>query len=236
MRMAPYLSRYAGNGMVCAVDHLAAQAGLAMVRAGGSAVDAAIATSATLAVTTQHMCGMGGDLFALVHSPGDDAPAALNASGRAGSGADPDRLRDEGHVVMPPSGDIRAVPVPGCVDGWLALHDRFGRLPLADVLEPARSYAADGFPASPILAAVAPNVARLPGGSDFAAATHAGAIVRRPGAARCLEAIVADGRAGFYGSEFGKGLIDLGKGEYDATDLEHVNADWVTPLSVDVWE
>ena len=236
MRMAPFMSQYAGNGMVCAVDHLAAQAGLAMLRAGGSAADAAVATSAVLAVTTQHMCGMGGDLFALVHQPGDTEPATLNASGRAGSGADPARLRAEGHRTMPPFGDIRAVPVPGCVDGWLALHSRFGRLPLADVLEPARSYAADGFPASPILAVVASHVAAVPGGSDFAAATHPGATVRRPGVARSLEAIVSDGRAGFYGGEFGKGLLDLGKGEYDAGDLDHANADWVTPIAVDAWD
>src|SRR3954470_9732803 len=165
MRMAPFMSRYAANGMVCAVDHLAAQSGLAMLRVGGSAVDAAVATSAVLAVTTQHMCGMGGDLFALVHQAGDREPTTLNASGRAGSGADPDRLRAEGHTTMPPSGDIRAVPVPGCVDGWLALHERFGRLPITEVLEPARSSAADGFPASPILAAVASMVAGLPGGA-----------------------------------------------------------------------
>ena len=74
--------------MVCAVDHLAAQAGVALMRAGGNAVDAAVGTSAVLAVTTQHMCGMGGDLFALVHRPDLGAPAVLNASGRAGSGAD----------------------------------------------------------------------------------------------------------------------------------------------------
>jgi gamma-glutamyltranspeptidase/glutathione hydrolase len=235
MRMAPYMSRFAANGMVCAVDQLAAQAGVTILRAGGNAADAAVATSAVLAVTTQHMCGMGGDLFALVHS-GEPQPPALNASGRSGSGADPQRLRDEGHSVMPPFGDIRSVPVPGCVDGWLALHDRFGRLPLADVLEPARSYAADGFPASPILAAVASMVAGLPGGADFAAATHPGAIVRRPGVARSLDAVVTDGRSGFYGGEFGKGLLHLGNGEYDARDFEHVNADWVTPLSVDVWD
>src|SRR6184192_1267016 len=112
MRLAPFFTRYAGNGMVCAVDHLAAQAGLGMLRAGGSAADAAIATSAVLAVTTQHMCGMGGDLFALVHA-GDGPPAVLNASGRAGSGADPDRLRAEGHTQMPPLDDIRVTPVPG---------------------------------------------------------------------------------------------------------------------------
>jgi gamma-glutamyltranspeptidase/glutathione hydrolase len=79
-------------------------------------------------------------------------------------------------------------------------------------------------------------VSGLPGGADFAAAAHAGAIVRRPGVARSLEAIVADGRSGFYGGEFGKGLLDLGKGEYDVADPEHVNADWVTPLSVATWD
>ncbi|MDQ1369753.1 MAG: gamma-glutamyltranspeptidase / glutathione hydrolase, partial [Acidimicrobiaceae bacterium] len=86
--------------MVSAVDHLAAQAGVAMLRAGGTAADAAVSASAVLAVISQHMCGMGGDLFAVVAAPGAD-PVALNASGRAGSGADPDRLRAEGHVTMP---------------------------------------------------------------------------------------------------------------------------------------
>ena len=235
MRDAPFFTRYASNGMVCAVDHLAAQAGVAMLRAGGSAADAAIATSAVLAVTTQHMCGMGGDLFALVHSPGDAEPAALNASGHAGSGADPDRLRAEGHTEMPLFGDIRTVPVPGCVDGWLALHERFGRLPLADVLSPARDYAADGFPASPFLAVVASRIAELPGGEAYRAATHPGAVVRRPGVARALDAIVETGRDGFYGGEFGKGLLEIGNGEYDASDLTASNADWVAPISVEAW-
>ena len=91
-----------------AADHLAAQAGLATMGAGGNAVDAAVATNAVLAVTTPHLCGMGGDLFALVHAePGP--PAALDASGRAGSGADPDRLRREGHTAMPRHLDVRTV-------------------------------------------------------------------------------------------------------------------------------
>src|SRR3954462_507100 len=115
--LAPFVSRHATNGMVCAVDHLAAEAGVAVLRSGGSAADAAIATSAVLAVTTQHMCGLGGDLFALVHRPGDQAPTVLNASGRSGSGADADRLRADGHTAMPAYGDIRSVPIPGCVDG-----------------------------------------------------------------------------------------------------------------------
>jgi gamma-glutamyltranspeptidase/glutathione hydrolase len=221
--------------MVCAVDHLAAQAGVSLLRAGGNAADAAVAASAVLAVTTQHMCGMGGDLFALVHSPGDTRPAVLNASGRAGSGADPDRLRAEGHTAIPASGDIRAVPVPGCVDGWLALHERFGRLPLGDVLEPAIEYAEKGFPTSPILSWVASLVSALPGGADFAAATHPGAVVRRPGVARTLRAVVDGGRDAFYLGEFGRGLLGLGNGEYDESDLQRRNVDWVEPISAEAW-
>ncbi|MHB8451043.1 MAG: gamma-glutamyltransferase family protein [Mycobacteriales bacterium] len=231
----PFGSTYAPAGMVCAPDQLAAGAGVATLRAGGNAVDAAVATSAVLAVTTQHMCGLGGDLFALVASPGGGAPAALNASGRAGSGADPDRLRAEGHQVMPVSRDIRAVPVPGCVDGWVALHERYGRLPLATVLDPARRYALAGFPASPLLAAVAATVAALPGGADFAAATRPGALVRRPGVARALAAIATEGRDGFYLGEFGTGLLQLGPQEYSPGDLAQVQADWAQPLAVDAF-
>jgi gamma-glutamyltranspeptidase / glutathione hydrolase len=235
LRSAPYTSRYATGGMVCAVDHLAAQAGVSVLRAGGNAADAAVAASAVLAVTTQHMCGMGGDLFALVHRPGDRAPAVLNASGRAGSGADSDRLRAEGHTAMPAKGDIRAVPVPGCVDGWVTLHERFGALPLGDVLAPAIHYAVDGFAASPILSWVASMVTSLPGGADFAAATHPGAVVRRPGVGRALRAVAEGGRDAFYGGEFGEGLLALGAGEYDADDLAKPNADWVEPIGADAW-
>lgn len=221
--------------MVCSVDHLASQAGLSLLQAGGSAADAAIGASAVLTVTTQHMCGLGGDLFALVHAPGSAAPEALDASGRAGSGADAERLRREGHSVMPMHGDIRTVPVPGCVDGWLALHERHGRLPLSEVLEAARVYAADGFPASTTLALAAPTVAHLPGGGDFAGVRQAGDRVVRPGVARTLTAIADAGRDGFYGGEFGAGLLALGAGEYDATDLEDPLARWVDPLSLEVW-
>jgi gamma-glutamyltranspeptidase/glutathione hydrolase len=234
VRTAPFTSRFAPRGMVCAVDHLAAEAGVAILRSGGSAVDAAIATNAVLAVTTQHMCGLGGDLFAVVQAPGTE-PVALNASGRSGSGADLARLLADGHSTMPLFEDIRSVPVPGCVDGWVALHERFGRLPLHDVLEPARSYAADGFPASITLARAAATVAARPGGEAFRAATHPGALVRRPGVARTLAAIADGGREAFYRGEFGDGLLALGRGEYTDDDLGTVNADWVRPLSVSAW-
>src|SRR5690349_5970331 len=120
----------APNAMVASVDHLASTAGVAMLQAGGNAADAAVAASAVMAVTSPHLCGMGGDLFALVHRPGDAAPTVLNASGRAGTGADPDRLRSDGFAELPFKGDIRSATVPGCVDGWLGLLDRYGSLPI----------------------------------------------------------------------------------------------------------
>lgn len=233
--LAPLSTAFAPDGMVCAVDHLAAGAGALMFRRGGTAADAAVAASAVLAVTTPHMCGTGGDLFALVHERG--APAALNASGRAGSGADPERLRAEGAAAMPFRGDIRSVPVPGCVDGWLALHERFGRLPLADVLAPAVRYAESGFPASPLLAGAAPLVAGVAGGGEIArdGGLRPGQRVRRPLLGAALGAIAGGGRDAWYGGAFGEGLLALGGGEYDPADLDRPLADWVEPLSVRVW-
>ena len=141
-----FTSRHSLNGMVCSIDHLASAAGLSALRQGGSAADAAIATSAVLAVTCQHKCGVGGDLWALVHVPGKKRPFALNASGRSGSGARIESLLADGLSSMPFHGDPRSVPIPGCVDGWLALHKRFGRLNLETVLEDAILLASDGFP------------------------------------------------------------------------------------------
>ena len=210
------------TGIVCTADRLASEAGVEMLRRGGSAVDAALAANAVLAVTAPHLCGMGGDLFALVY---DGSVSALNASGRAGSGASAERLRSEGHLAMPIFHDIRSVPVPGCVDGWLALHQAHARLPLDELFAPAVELADQGFEPSPLLA---PRLDELPTG------TH------RPGVARALRDIAAHGRDGFYRGEFGAGLLQLGAGEYVEDDLAIDNADWVDPIRVtalghDVW-
>jgi gamma-glutamyltranspeptidase/glutathione hydrolase len=238
--LAPYVTQYAPSGMVASIDQLASSAGVAMLRAGGNAVDAAIAANAVLAVTAQHLCGLGGDLFALVHRPGDERPACLNASGRAGSGADPERLRAEGHESIPEQGDIRATPVPGCVDGWVALHERFGRLPLGDLLEPARAYAEDGFTASPTLAGwtASEGLQGVPHADDFTAGgpLPPGGVIRRAGVARTLRAIAEQGRQGFYQGEFGERLLELGNGEYTVDDLARSQADWVDPISVEAWD
>jgi len=232
------------HGLVAAPDRLAAEAGLAMLRSGGSAADAAVAASAVLAVTFQHACGLGGDLWAVAH-PGRDPGSrrdgcepggvlALDGAGRAGSGADPERLRRAGHSEMPRLGDPAVVPVPGCVDAWLALHERLGRLPLDEVLAPAVDYAAGGFPASPGLAAAVPVVAGLPGAADYREPERvvAGTVLRRPGVARALRAIATGGRDAFYRGEFGSELLELGGGEYRPEDLDARQARWVAPLSI----
>jgi gamma-glutamyltranspeptidase / glutathione hydrolase len=139
------ITRYAPGGAVAAAHHLAAAAGVAMLDRGGNAADAAITAGAVMAVVAPQMCGLGGDMFALVSWPGS-AVAALNASGRAGSGADAAALRDAGFTQMPFKHDVRVVTVPGCVDGLVALHARFGSLGLPQLLEPARRLASGGFP------------------------------------------------------------------------------------------
>lgn len=229
------------RGMVCSVDALATAAGVDVLRAGGTAADAAIATNAVLAVTAQHLCGLGGDLFALIHGPaaaGTPEPQALVAVGAAGSGADPDRLRAEGHRTMPRRGDVRTVTVPGCVDGWLALHARFGRLPFADLLAPAHRLATGGFRASPLLAGATTRIQGLPGADDYQrpGGLRPGDRVARPFVATALAAIADEGRDGFYGGAFGEGLIALGDGLFTTDDLTRPHARWEGPVRARAWD
>ncbi len=221
--------------MVSTVDHLATGVGVDLLRRGGSAADAAVGANAVLAVTSPHMCGPGGDVWALVHEGGSGPPAALDAAGFAGSGADPDRLRAQGHDQMPLHGDVASVPVPGAVDGWLALHSRYGRLPLGDVLAEAIRVADDGFAASTLLAERAGEVAGVDGNTDIPAGRRAGAVVRRPGTARAFRAVIEQGRDGYYGGEFGEGLLALGAEEYTEEDLARPIARWVEPVRAEAF-
>ena len=207
-----------------------------MFARGGNAVDAAIAANAAIAVTGPHLCGLGGDLFALVYVDGE--VHALNASGRAGSGADAEALRAAGRDSMPFRLDIRSVTVPGCVDGWLALHDRFGTLPLDTLLAPAIGLANDGFPASPLLIAALHQVGEVGRENlhELAVQAHARASrVRRPGVGAALAGIAGGGRNTFYGGAFGEGLVALGGGLFTTGDLERTQADWQAPLSADAF-
>src|SRR5258705_4068890 len=139
------------RGAVVAPHHLATQAGLEMLRAGGHAVDAAIAANAVLGVVMPSACGLGGDAFWLIWDAasgpgGTGQQLALNGSGRSPSGADAATLRREGHAAMPVRGP-RSVTIPGAVRSWGDAHRRFVRLPVPAVLAPAIELAEKGFPA-----------------------------------------------------------------------------------------
>lgn len=222
--------------MISSADSLATRAGLEVLKNGGNAVDAAIATSATMAVVAPHLCGMGGDLFALVHIKGE--VHSLNAAGRAGSGVNANQLRADGFTKMPMLNNFNSVTVPGCVAGWVALHERFGTLALGEIFASAISLAENGFRASSPLQSslqrldlsIKPNFAEL-----LTQATTADSNIKRPGVARTLKAIAADGRSAFYSGEFAAGLIAMGGGIYTVDDLANANATWDQPLFVDVY-
>jgi gamma-glutamyltranspeptidase/glutathione hydrolase len=238
MAELPIASTRGTEVAVATADQLATQAAMWAVARGGNAVDAALAASAVLTVTAPHLCGLGGDLFALVYSDGH--VLGLNASGRAGSGAAEaaEELRAAGHRSIPFRHDVRAVTVPGCVDGWIELHDRFSALELEELLRPAIRFAAQGFPASPLLVGSLSQLdeqGRIALDELAAQASRPGVLVRRPGIALVLQGIADGGRRAFYEGPFGEGLIELGDGLFSATDLATRQADWVPPLVTTVF-
>jgi gamma-glutamyltranspeptidase/glutathione hydrolase len=227
------LTRYSSGGAVAAANHLAATAGVVALSQGGNAADAAIAAAAVMAVVAPHMCGLGGDLLAVVTWP-DEPPVALNASGRAGSAADAAVLRGEGLREMPFSHDVRVVTVPGCVDGLVALHDRFGSLSLTDLLATARRLASAGFPVPAALARASSGLTAQALAQLFGTGGPlvAGQRVRLPGVGRALAAIAVAGRAGFYEGPVGAELLALGGGHFTEADLGRSQADWFAPLAL----
>ncbi len=234
--LVPMAPRSGLRGMVAAADQLASSAGATMLASGGSAADAAVATGTVMAVVGPHLCGLGGDVLGMVNAPGSP-PEALLSAGRAGRGSDAAALRGEGMTVMPLRGDIRSVQVPGAVDGWLALHERYGRLPLDEVLAPAIDLADGGFPASIMLALASYLVHELPGAAELCpdGPLEIGQRVRLPGIARTLRAVARDGRAAFYEGEFGRGLLELGGGHFHPEDFTRRAATWCTPLRLQAW-
>src|SRR5436309_5352962 len=138
------------RGIVATSQTLASQAGAQILARGGSAMDAAIAANATLGVVEPMSCGMGGDLFAIYWEAKTGKLTAINSSGWAPKGLSIDLLKSMGHTTIPPLG-IHAVTVPGCVDGWARLHQRFGKLPWRDLFQPAIYHATRGFPVTEII-------------------------------------------------------------------------------------
>lgn len=230
----------AGPDAIVTPHYLATRAGTAVLHNGGTAADAAVAANAVLGVVAPETCGIGGDLLALVHSPTMDEPAALNASGRAGSGAAAELVRAEGLRSIPlPS--RWAVTVPGCVDGWVALHQRYGALPFGKLLEPAIGLASRGFEASLELARSLARHARVlssqPSGLNLypnGGAPRPGEMLTRHDLAVTLQRIAAEGREAFYGGGVAAAMVAATGGILTIDDLAANKADWVKPLSLEV--
>jgi gamma-glutamyltranspeptidase/glutathione hydrolase len=203
------LATRASRGMVTSPHAFASEAGVAILQAGGSAVDAAIAAAAVLSVIYPHMTSLGGDAFWLIHDAHTGAVRSLEAAGRAAAGATLDWFAGRGLREIPVRGIVPAtLTVPGAVDGWCEAHAAYGRLPLATNLAAAVACARDGFPVTERLARWIERSADVLAADRAAAriflargtSPAAGELVRNPDLARTLER-VADGRAGFYEGE-----------------------------------
>jgi gamma-glutamyltranspeptidase / glutathione hydrolase len=229
------------DGIVAANQPLAAQAGVRMLERGGTAVDAAIAANAVLGVVDPEMNGIGGDLFAIVY----DAPSAtlhgLNASGWAPAGMSAAVLKSRGLREMPGQG-ILTVTVPGAVAGWSALHQRFGRLPMSEVLAPATFHAEEGFPVSDVIAGRWARWKDKLAAEDACAHTYlidghtpaAGEIFGNRDLAASLRRIAQNGRSGFYQGATADAILRLSNelgGAMTAADLDELEAEWVDPIS-----
>lgn len=245
MRSVPVISNsrsvvHAPKAMVATSQPLATSAALAVLRDGGSAVDAALCANAVLGVVEPTGCGIGGDLMAIVHDPKGRATVGFNGSGRSPVALTRAVLEERGVSAIPARGGL-SVSVPGCVDGWCALHARFGILPLARILEPAIGYAREGFPLSPVIADEwAVGLASLKQYQAFVDqfahdghAPLAGHTFRRPGLADVLERIAEQGRAAFYEGEVAQAIeraVGADGGKLSTGDLTDHAGEWVEPL------
>jgi gamma-glutamyltranspeptidase/glutathione hydrolase len=231
----------APHGMAATSQPLATQVALDILKAGGSAVDAAIAANAALGLMEPTGCGIGGDLFAIVWDAGNKQLTGLNASGRSPRSLTLRYFKDRGMTRIPPRGPL-PVSVPGTVDGWFELHGRYGRLPMQEILAPAIAYATSGFPVSEYIAFLwAMNAERLkdypgfeetfmPGGRP----PKKGQLFRNPRLANTYRTIADEGRDAFYRGDIAK-KIDSYMAEQGGflsyEDLAAHESEWVTPVS-----
>lgn len=233
--------RLGRRGAVASPDQLATQAGVAALSAGGSAVDAAIAANAVLAVTFQHQCGLGGDLMALVRTA-DGEMVGIESAGPAGSMAHPFLGPAGRHRRLPPN-DPSAVTLPGCLDGWLLLHERFGRLPWSALFDTALGLAREGFALTTQLAS---DLATLddrhlvdgwlvpcgPAPSDPGPPAPAAAFYA-PHLADTLALVAsAADRSALFSGNAADALLGLEHSPFSAADLDRQVARLVTPLSL----
>src|SRR5713226_7181413 len=229
------------NGIVAAESPLAAQAGVRILERGGNAVDAAIATNAMMGVVEPMMNGIGGDLFAIVYDAKAKKLFGLNASGWAPKALTIDYLHKQGLREMP-QGGVNSITVPGAMDGWQKLAEKFGRKKLAEDLAAAIRTAQDGHPVTEMVAAYwAAEVDKLRG-DEAATATYlisdrapkTGEIFRNPDLAWSLKQIAEHGRDAFYKGEIAGKILESMKrhgGTMTAQDLAEYSSEWVEPIS-----
>lgn len=228
-------------GIVAAESPLAAQAGALILADGGNAIDAAIATNAMMGLVAPMSNGIGGDLFAIVYEAKSGKLHGLNASGWAPSGLTIDFLRKTGITTMPYQG-VHSVTVPGAVDGWTKLLERFGTKQLRELLAPAIRYAEEGFPVTELVAGLwsaNENVLRADpvAARTYLADGHApavGDIFKNPGLAQSLKEIGDHGRDAFYKGAITARIIACCAqhgGTHTAADLSEFSSEWVEPIS-----
>ncbi|MGD8563786.1 MAG: gamma-glutamyltransferase [Desulfarculaceae bacterium] len=230
-----------GTSWMITADHpLAAQAGASILEAGGNAVDAAIAANLVLTVVRPHMCGPGGDLFALIYMAESGELTALNASGRAPSRASIEFYKNQGYDAVPLAGILTAT-VPGTISGWQAALDKYGTMTLEQLLPRAIAYAENGFPVysdlrlameqrRPLLMK-SPAAARtfFPGGETPAI----GDLLVQPLLARTYRTLATQGPDAFYRGELGRALVNFSDAEgglFSEEDLAGHTCNWVEPL------
>jgi gamma-glutamyltranspeptidase/glutathione hydrolase len=230
------------GGMVTSPHHLASEAGAAVLRDGGSAVDAAIATAAVLAVIYPHMTGMGGDAFWLIHDPLARKVRYLDGGGRAFAGANPEFFRSKGLSEVPFRGIWPAtLTTPGAVASWSAAHQAHGRLSMAHNLAAAVAYAREGYPVSARLSGwiqrCRDDCQALPGWASLflpeGDVPVPGSQLANPALARTLQAVAEGGALAFYGGEVGAQLARFAQahgGFFSASDLAAQTAKWGEPL------
>jgi gamma-glutamyltranspeptidase / glutathione hydrolase len=232
---------YAPHGIVATSQPLASSAGLAVLQAGGNAIDAAVTAAAVLSVTEPMMTGMGGDMFATVWVAKEHRLVAINASGRAGALMTREALLARGRKEMPETG-AETVTVPGALAGWDALLKKYGTITLAQALAPAIRYAEQGYPVTPVISGDWKEQKKLSADSaakaTFMPNGHtpvAGEWFRNPDYARTLREIAAGGTKVFYGGALGQRIVKrvqaLG-GFLTLKDLEANKPTWETPISV----
>ena len=229
------------NGMVASSHPLASLAGIRILTQGGNAVDAAVAVAAVLNVTEPHMTGIGGDVFALIYWREKGELKGLNASGRSPYASNRRVFLDRGMKRIPERG-ILSVAVPGALDGWITLLERYGSMALSRLLEPAITYAEEGFPVTEIISgewrAAIRGLTDFPGLLEhYSVDGHGpspGHVWRNPHLARTFRAISSYGRAVFYEGEIAKAIIDCSEacgGLLEERDLRDTASSWVDPIS-----